>query len=109
MADTVPKDIRYEVNVKRRINQKAERLAIAGVCRFNSKSNDLLQIADLFIGAINYDLKISTGIVGKGDKYKKEFVKFIKDNLGVKEFNKGFRSRVFNIFVDKDINWRLPL
>lgn len=106
---TVPKDIRYEVNVKRRINQKAERLAIAGACRFDSKSNDLLQIVDLFIGAINYDLKISTGIIGKGDKYKKEFVKFIKDNLGVKEFNRGFRSRVFNIFVDKDINWRLPL
>ncbi len=106
---TVPKNIRYEVNVKRRINQKIDRLAIAGACRFDSKSNDLLQIVDLFIGAINYDLKISTGIVGKGDKYKKEFVKFIKDNLGISEFTKGFRSRVFNIFVDKDINWRLPL
>ena len=86
-----------------------KRLAIAGICRFDSKGNDLLQIVDLFIGAINYDLKIETGVIKKGDKNKKKFVKFIKDNLGIKSFIGGFRSRTFNIFVDKDMNQRLPI
>lgn len=107
---TVPKNIRFEVNVKRKINEKTGRLAMAGVCRFDSRSNDLLQLVDLFIGAINYDLKMSTGVLpGKGDKNKIEFVEFIKQNLGVTDFHNGFRSRIFNIFVDKDINQRLPM
>jgi hypothetical protein len=106
---TTPKDVHYEVNVKRKINQNANRLAMAGVCRFDSRGNDLLQVVDLFIGAINYDLKMSTGIVGEGDKNKKEFLKFIKENLGVPDFINGFRNRKFNIFVDKDLQQRLPL
>jgi hypothetical protein len=103
---TVPKNVYYEVSVKNKINENAQRLAMAGVCRINSKSNDLLQITDLFIGAINYDLKMCTGIVTKGDENKKEFVKFLKENLGVKNFINGFRNRKFNIFVDKDIKKR---
>jgi len=111
IADYVPtpKDIRFEVNVKRRINEKLNRLAIAGVCRFDSKSNDLLQLADLFIGAVNYDLKLSTKVILMGDKYKKRFLEYLKTNLGVKEFiDNGFRNHMFNIFVDKDAKQRLP-
>lgn len=106
---TTPKEVQYEICVKNKINKKAGRLAMAGVCRFDSKGNDLLQIVDLFIGAINYDLKMATGIVGKGDENKKGLVKFIKENLGVKDFVDGFRSKKFNIFVDKDLRQRLLL
>ena len=67
------------------------------------------EVVDLFIGAINYDLKIATGIVGKGDKHKKQLVKFIKGNIGVKDFTKGFRNKKFNIFIDQDLKQRLPL
>ena len=111
LADHVitPKSVHYEVCVKNRMNKKIGRLAMACVCRFDSKGNDLLQIVDLFIGAINYDLKMATGIIGMGDKYKKELVKFIKNNLGLKDFTDGFRNRQFNIFVDKDLKQRLPL
>ncbi len=104
---TTPKNIHYEVSVKEKINKKANRLAMAGVCRFDSRGNDLLQVVDLFIGAINYDLKIATGIIGKGDKYKKELVKFIKENIGTKNFTEGFRNKKFNIFVDQDLKQRL--
>lgn len=112
IADYVstPKDIRFEVNVKRRINEKLNRLAVAGVCRFDSKSNDLLQLADLIVGAINYDLKLSTKVILIGDKYKKRFLEHFKTNLGVKKFiDNGFRNYMFNIFIDKDAKQRLPL
>jgi hypothetical protein len=102
---TTPKNVRYELNVKNKININAKRLAMAGVCRFDSKGNDLLQVVDLFIGAINYDLKLLTGVV-KGNKYKIELVNFIKNNLGVLDFSNGFRNRKFNIFVDKDFKER---
>ncbi len=108
---TTPKIIRFEVNVKRKINEKLKRLAIAGVCRFNSKSNDLLQVSDLIVGAINYDLKLSTNIILRGDKYKRRFLEYFKEMIGLKDksFADGFRGHMFNIFVDKDIKQRLPL
>lgn len=106
---TTPKNIRFEINVKRRINEKFKKLAIAGVCRLDSKSNDLLQIADL-IGAINYDLKLSTNVILKGDKHKKRFLRHLKRAIGMedKNFINGFRSYLFNFFVDKDAKQRLP-
>jgi len=108
---TTPGNIRFEVNVKRKINEKLKRLAVAGVCRFNLKSNDLLQIADLMVGAINYDLKLSTNMILRDDKYKRRFLEYLKEMIGLKDKNfiDGFRSHMFNIFVDKDVKQRLPL
>lgn len=96
-----PRNIKYEVNVKKIFNNKKSRLAIAGVCRFDSKSNDLLQVTDLLIGAITYDLKIQTKLVS-GDKYKVELVNYLKENLGAINFMNGFKNHDFNIFVEKD-------
>lgn len=104
---TTPSSVKYEVNIKKIMNAKKGRLAMAGVCRFDSKSNDLLQVADLFIGIVTYDLKVSAGMVS-GDKYKKQLVSYFKENLGVKNFVEGFKNRNFNIFVDKDFKKRLP-
>ena len=106
---TTPKEIRFEVNVKRKINDKYKRLAVAGVCRFNSKSNDLLQLTDLFIGSINYSLKLSTGIIKKGDKHKRRLSEYLRNNLGAIDFVRGFKNRNFHIFVDKDMRNRLSL
>jgi len=111
IADFVqtPDYVRFEVNVKRKINEAFQRLAVAGVCRFNSKSNDLLQLADLIVGAINYDLKLTTKVITSGDKYKRRFVEYLKSNLGIQSFMGGFRNYMFNIFIDKDTRLRLPL
>jgi hypothetical protein len=110
----VPDNVRFEVNVKRKINEKLNRLAIAGVCRFNSKSNDLLQLADLIVGAINYDLKLAIKVIVSGDKYKRRFLEHFKENLGITgksfiELDEGFKNYMFNIFIDKDTKQRLPL
>jgi len=110
----VPDNVRFEVNVKRKINEKLNRLAVAGVCRFNSKSNDLLQLADLMVGAINYDLKLATKVIVSGDKYKRRLLEHFKENLGIAgksflELDGGFKNYMFNIFIDKDAKQRLPL
>lgn len=97
---TTPKEIRFEVNTKKNFNAGKKRLALAGVCRFDSKSNDLLQVTDLLIGAITYELKMKKGLVS-GSKYKIELVEYLKSKLGTATFLNGFKNYNFNIFVDK--------
>lgn len=97
---TTPKEIHFEVNVKKHFNAANKRLALAGVCRFDSKSNDLLQLTDLLIGAISYDIKMEKRLV-PGSKYKIELVEYLKQKLGAKTFLGGFKNHNFNIFVDK--------
>ncbi|HAS84697.1 MAG TPA: hypothetical protein DCS23_01295 [Candidatus Yonathbacteria bacterium] len=97
---TTPKEIRFEVDTKKHFNSTNKRLALAGVCRFDSKSNDLLQLTDLLIGAITYDIKYKKGLV-PGSKYKLELVEYLKNKLGADTFEDGFKNYNFNLFVDK--------
>jgi len=97
---TTPKKIRFEVDVKKNFNISKKRLALAGVCRFDSKSNDLLQLTDLLIGAITYDIKFAKGLV-PGSSHKLEIVKYLKSKLGADTFANRFMNHNFNIFVDK--------
>lgn len=100
---TTPKEIRFEVDTKRNFNKTKNRLALAGVTRFDSRSNDLLQVVDLLVGCVTYDLKYADGVV-PGSKYKLELVEYFKQNLGVKTFAEGFKNRNCNIFVEKGEN-----
>jgi hypothetical protein len=97
---TTPKDVKFEVDIKKNFNTSKKRLALSGVCRFDSKSNDLLQIVDLIIGSITYDIKYKNKLVS-GDKSKLELVEYIKCKLGTDTFAKGFRNYSFNIFVEQ--------
>ena len=104
MADdiTTPRRIKFEVNIKNHVNYRFKRLAIAGVCRLDSKTNDLLQLTDLLIGAINYELLIKEKIIDKMSRFKGQFVERFRDNLGVKTLTENFRNYTFNIHYHAD-------
>lgn len=98
---TTPREVKFEVAVKRNFNQSKKRLALAGVCRFDSKANDLLQVIDLIIGCITYDVKCSNKLI-PGSKYKLELTNYLKEKLGTASLANGFRNHNFNIFVEQD-------
>ncbi len=92
-----PKKNKFEINVKNQVNKKFGRLAIAGVCRLDSRTNDLLQMTDLLIGAINYELLLKDGVLKKASKNKEKFIKHLKNNLGTEALTENFRTSNFNI------------
>lgn len=94
IADKVvtPKDVEFEVCIKKTFNKLNKRLALAGVCRFDSKSNDLLQAVDIIIGCITYDIKFKNEIV-KGSICKLELVQYFKNKLKICSDN-------FHIYLD---------
>ncbi|MBU4480251.1 DUF3800 domain-containing protein [Patescibacteria group bacterium] len=104
LADNVvsPKRNRFELNVKNHINNKFKRLAVAGVCRLNSQTNDLLQLADLLIGSVNYELLLKEKIITTASKNKGKLVDKFKENLGVDTLTNDFRNYAFNIRYHKD-------
>lgn len=99
LADNVitPKRSQFEVNIKNQINAKFCRLAIAGVCRLDSRTNDLLQLTDLLTGSINYELLEKEGLHNQSSVAKLAFVKEFKAGLGTDDLTKDFRNFSFNI------------
>lgn len=105
-----PKRNKFEVNIKNHINNKFKRLSIAGVCRIDSKTNNLLQLTDLIIGSINYELLLKEQIISKPSEFKFKFINQLKKNLGVASLIDDFRNYAFNIHYhknDDDINEKI--
>jgi hypothetical protein len=104
---TTPEEIHFEVDVKHSINEQFDRLAIAGVHRIDSRGTNLLQINDIYLGAVIYDFKLKHKLV-KGDRYKKQILNYLKRKLGVKSFTDGLNIPRFRVDL-YDKNKKGPL
>ncbi len=100
LADYIstPSKIKFEINVKHKLNEYFDRLAICGVHRVESSGVNLIQIADLLVGAVVYEFKYKNKMVS-GDKYKIKVYKYIQKNTGLKTFINGNRKKNFNIII----------
>lgn len=91
--------------IKGIINDHYKKFVVSGVCQINSKSSDLIQLTDLILGAIVYDLKKQTKLVRKQNTYKRKFLNFVYQKLEIKRSffrNKfGFRTRNYVLSGDK--------
>lgn len=78
-----PDGTNLEVKIKKFINAHYQKFIMAGVCQINSKSSDILQLTDLILGSILYDLKKQHGIIGQQNTYKRKFLNFAYQKLGI--------------------------
>jgi len=94
-----------EVTIKKFINNHYQRFVVAGACQINSKSSDLLQLTDLILGAILYDLKKKEGLITAQNTYKRKFLNFLYQKLNIKKsffINQfGFSTRNYVLSGDK--------
>ncbi len=94
-----------EAAIKGIVNDHYKKFVIAGVCQINSKSSDLLQLTDLVLGAILYDLKKQDGLIDHQNTFKRKFLNFIYQKLKIKKsffINRfGFKTRNYVLSGDK--------
>lgn len=94
-----------EAAIKGIINDHYQKFVIAGVCQIDSKSSDLLQLTDLILGSILYDLKKQNKLIGKQNTYKRKFLNFAYQKLRIEKsffINKlGFKTRNYVLSGDK--------
>ncbi len=94
-----------EDRIKKFINDHYQKFIIAGVCQINSKSSDLLQMTDLMLGAILYDLKKQSGLIKDQNTYKRKFLNFLYQKLNIKKSffinSLGFKTRNYILSGDK--------
>lgn len=60
---STPSHETFEENVRDYVNKRLDRTAVAGVARMRSDGVDLLQVIDIFLGAIVYEYKVAEGVV----------------------------------------------
>jgi hypothetical protein len=88
----------FEENVRDYVNKKLRRKATAGVCRMRSSGVDLLQLIDLLLGAVVYEYKANSGLVGLSDyKPKVKLLEYIKEKADVDSFLGDYRDGRLNI------------
>jgi len=100
-----PDGIDMEITIKKFVNDHYKKFIIAGVCQIDSRSSDLLQLTDLILGSILYDLKKQNKLVVRQNRYKRKFLNFIYQKLKIKKSffeNKfGFKTRNYVLSGDK--------
>ena len=96
---STPPGVRFEENVRDFVNRKAKHgphgRPVAGVCRMRSSGIDVLQIADLLLGATVYEYKQAHGLV----KYKPklDLLTHIKKRTEVSTFVGGYTDARINV------------
>lgn len=99
-----PEKLELENTIKKFTNGHYQKFVVAGVCQINSKSSDLLQLTDLILGAIVYDLKRTEKIITAHNEYKRKFLNFVYQKLNIKEsffINSSRKTRNYVLSGDK--------
>lgn len=94
-----------ESAVKGIINDHYQKFIIAGICQINSKDSDILQLTDIILGAILYDLKKQKALIEDQNTYKRKFLNFLYQKLKIRKsffINQfGFKTRNYVLSGDK--------
>jgi uncharacterized protein DUF3800 len=93
------REVDFEHTVASTINNSRERLAVASVCRIDSRSTDALQVVDLLLGAATLDLR--QGRTGSGSQ-KQQLLEHLLEHCDCASFRPEGRE-------DPDGRWKVKL
>jgi hypothetical protein len=96
-----PRNLKFEQNIKKKINNKFNRNAAYGVCRAYSKGVELIQLTDLFLGAVCYDFKLAEKLISGPGIHKKVVLDHMRKKSNIKSFVCDVRTKNVDIWIFK--------
>jgi hypothetical protein len=93
------REVDFERTVASTINNSRDRLAVASVCRIDSRSTDALQVVDLLLGAATLDLR--QGRTGSGSQ-KQQLLEHLLEHCDCASFRPEGKE-------DPDGRWKVKL
>lgn len=98
MADnySAPDHVLFEQQLRSSVNRRQKRLAVASVCRLDSKCCDGLQIADLLTAAVAHEFRAKAGLASTTGP-KAELAAHVRAALGTKSCLGGWRSAAHSV------------
>lgn len=92
-----------ENTIKKFTNDHYKKFVVAGVCQIDSRASDILQLTDLILGSVLYDLKKQQELIPEQNTYKRKFLNFLYQKMETKEsFFIDQNDKFRNNFVSKN-------
>lgn len=84
VADTysTPDHVSFERDVRKRVNQRFDRCAIASLYRSDSKAMDGLQVVDLLTGAVTFEFRQAAGLAGRNSP-KAQLARHVRESFEI--------------------------
>lgn len=86
---STPPAIRFEADVQNAVNAAKRRLAVASLCRLDSRCHDGLQLIDIMLGAAALDLR--QGLDPESEAQKQQLLGHLLDRCGCNSFRPSGR------------------
>jgi len=97
---STPSD-KFEQNIKRKINAQLKRNAAYGVIRVYSKGSELVQLADILLGAVCYDFKRKANLIPGPGLAKSSVLEHLLTKVGIDTFANDYKSTNFGVWTFK--------
>lgn len=100
MADncSTPDHVKFEEDVQSEVNRRLQRLAVATICRLDSKACDGLQVVDVLTGAVTFEHRQAAGLAGSRSA-KALLSEHLRNAYGVETTLDGCKTDKINVAI----------
>lgn len=96
---STPDKDEFETKVRNYVNDHSQKMCVHSVVRIHSKGSDIVQVADLLMGAVNYEFKLKNNLIDNPSKAKVELLAYLKLVLTVDDLTRYMKGEKFNIMT----------
>ncbi|WP_214466428.1 DUF3800 domain-containing protein [Microbacterium flavescens] len=104
---STPDHVRFEDDLRDRVNRRTSRLALTSVVRLDSKSSDGLQIVDMLTSAAAFEFRAAAGLASHTSP-KGQLAEHVRTQLGVTTLIGGLHSGPHSLKIYTHGGWTPP-